>query len=119
MLLAGLLLAFLPQGAVATSETHATAAAAEVLADGGNAIDAAVAASFALAVTLPAAGNLGGGGFMLYREPSGLVWFLDFREIAPLAATASMYLDDYGKPISKLSTIGWKAALESSPRLGV
>lgn len=110
MLLAGLLLAFLPQGAVATSETHATAAAAEVLADGGNAIDAAVAASFALAVTLPAAGNLGGGGFMLYREPSGLVWFLDFREIAPLAATASMYLDDYGKPISKLSTIGWKAA---------
>ncbi len=98
------------QAAVATAEAHATEVATQIMANGGNAIDAAVAASFALAVTFPAAGNIGGGGFMLYREPSGLVWFLDFREVAPAAAAADMYLDDAGKPTKKLSTHGWKAA---------
>lgn len=107
-----LLLAALPspQGAVATSEPHATAAAAEILADGGNAVDAAVAAGFALAVTYPAAGNLGGGGFLLRRSPGGQVAFLDFRETAPAAATPSMFLDEDGAPRPRASVRGWLAA---------
>lgn len=82
-MLAGLLLAAAaaPQGAVASSEAHATAAGAEVLAAGGNAVDAAVATGFALAVTYPVAGNLGGGGFLLHRTASGEAFFLDFREL--------------------------------------
>jgi len=80
------------------------------LEEGGNAVDAAVAASFALAVTLPAAGNLGGGGFLLYRDPGGRTWFLDHREVAPAAATRDLYLDEDGKPIPMASRVGWKAA---------
>jgi gamma-glutamyltranspeptidase/glutathione hydrolase len=80
------------------------------LEEGGNAVDAAVAASFALAVTLPAAGNLGGGGFLLYRDPDGRAWFLDHREVAPAAATRDLYLDEDGMPIPMASRVGWKAA---------
>ena len=110
-----LLLAALPaltpaQGAAASSEPHATAAAAEVLAAGGNAVDAAVAAGFALAVSYPVAGNLGGGGFLLYRAPDGQAAFLDFREVAPAAATAGMYLGDDGEPLRQASLRGWRAA---------
>lgn len=76
---------------------------------GGNAVDAAVAVGFALAVVHPQAGNLGGGGFMLFRNSKGEVHFLDFREKAPAAATAKMYLDEKGKVIPGLSTIGYKA----------
>ena len=86
----------LQSGAVATAERYATEAAAAVLEEGGNAIDAAITASFALAVTYPTAGNLGGGGFLLYREPSGLAWYLDFRECAPAKAHAGMYQDEGG-----------------------
>jgi len=103
--------ATLPQGggAVATSEPHATRAAAAVLAEGGNAVDAAVAAGFALAVTYPAAGNLGGGGFLLYREPGGEAWFLDFREVAPAAAGPDLYRSSEGGVDRRGSRLGWRA----------
>ena len=101
---------FAAQGAVATSEPNATLAGLSALKDGGNAVDAAIAASFALAVTLPAAGNLGGGGFLLYRDAEGDAWFLAHREVAPTNAARGMYLDEKGIPIPLASRMGWKAA---------
>ncbi len=80
-----------------------------VLQSGGNAIDAAVAVGFALAVTHPFAGNIGGGGFLLARFADGRTTFIDFREKAPLAATRNMYLDAAGKVTSD-SLIGWRAS---------
>ena len=80
-----------------------------VLKQGGNAVDAAVAVGFALAVVFPQAGNLGGGGFMLVRDHNGAAHFLDFREKAPGKATANMYLDAQGNVVPKLSTLGYKA----------
>jgi gamma-glutamyltranspeptidase / glutathione hydrolase len=74
-------------GAVTSVEPHATRAGIAILEQGGNAIDAAVAVAYALAVTHPSAGNLGGGGFMLVRPKGGATWALDFRESAPLALT--------------------------------
>ncbi len=82
---------------------------AAVLADGGNAIDAAVAVGFALAVVLPAAGNIGGGGFLVYRSSEGDVRALDFREKAPGAATRDMFLDDTGE-VTEAVVIGHLAA---------
>ncbi|MFT5656575.1 MAG: gamma-glutamyltranspeptidase/glutathione hydrolase, partial [Arenicella sp.] len=82
--------------AIAIPEVHAAEAVRKVLASGGNAVDAAVAAGFALAVTFPEAGNIGGGGFMLARM-NGHLSFLDYREKAPLAASRDMYLDAAGK----------------------
>ena len=79
-----------------------------VLKAGGNAVDAAVAVGFALAVTYPFAGNIGGGGFMLIRFADGKTTFIDFREKAPLSAARNMYLDAGGK-ITKDSVIGWRA----------
>jgi len=76
---------------------------------GGNAVDAAVATGFALAVVHPPAGNLGGGGFMLVRMADGKVHFLDYREKAPAAATADMYLDAQGNVIEGASEYGYKA----------
>lgn len=76
---------------------------------GGNAVDAAVAVSFALAVTLPSAGNIGGGGFMMIRRADGKVEIIDYRERAPLAATRDMYLDANGKPVEELYEIGHKS----------
>ena len=76
---------------------------------GGNAVDAAVAVGFALAVVHPQAGNLGGGGFMLIRMADGKTHFIDYREKAPAAATANMYLDAQGNVIEDASTIGYKA----------
>jgi gamma-glutamyltranspeptidase / glutathione hydrolase len=96
-------------GAAASAEANATLVALEILERGGNAVDAAVTMNFALAVTYPAAGNLGGGGFFLYRSPEGESWFLDFREVAPLAATHDMYLRTDGSPDLAASTRGWKA----------
>jgi len=87
-------------GGVASPETLASHIGVSVLAMGGNAIDAAVAIGFALAVTFPSAGNLGGGGFLLYRHPSGRNVAIDFRETAPAMATSDMYLSKDGKVIS-------------------
>ena len=94
---------------VVTRERHATEAGLEVLRSGGNAIDAAVAVGFALAVTHPTAGNLGGGGFMLVRLADGRATFIDFRERAPAAASRNMYLDAAGKATAD-STLGYRAS---------
>jgi gamma-glutamyltranspeptidase/glutathione hydrolase len=87
-------------GGVASPETLASHIGVSVLAMGGNAIDAAVAIGFALAVTFPSAGNIGGGGFLLFRHPSGRNVAIDFRETAPAMATTDMYLSADGKVIS-------------------
>ena len=95
----------LSAGAVASPDRYGALAAREVLKAGGNAVDAAVATGFALAVSYPEAGNLGGGGFMtLYMD--GTAYFLDYRETAPAKASAAMYLDDSGEPIANRSLVG-------------
>jgi len=96
-------------GAVASAAPRATAAGLEMLEEGGNAIDAAVATALVLAVVHPNAGNLGGGGFAIVRMGDE-VEALDFRETAPAAARAEMYLDEHGEAISDLSLIGPLAA---------
>jgi gamma-glutamyltranspeptidase/glutathione hydrolase len=93
-------------GMVVTAQHLATHVGVDVLKSGGNAVDAAVAVGYALAVVYPAAGNLGGGGFMTLQMADGRKTFLDFREKAPLAATADMYLDKEGNVIPELSTRG-------------
>ena len=93
-------------GMVVTAQHLATRVGVDVLKDGGNAVDAAVAVGYALAVVYPAAGNLGGGGFMTIQLADGRKTFLDFREKAPLAATANMYLDKDDNVIKGLSTKG-------------
>ena len=93
-------------GMVVTAQHLATRVGVDVLKDGGNAVDAAVAVGYALAVVYPAAGNLGGGGFMTIQLADGRKTFLDFREKAPLAATANMYLDASGNVVKGLSTNG-------------
>jgi len=121
-----LLMAFLPVVAVPSvmASTHpvhaqhaivvsvhelASHAGVEIMQAGGNAIDAAVATGFALAVVHPAAGNIGGGGFMLVRMADGTTHFLDYREKAPAAATRDMYLDAQGNVIEGASEIGYKS----------
>lgn len=94
---------------VVAQEPHATDVGVAVLKSGGNAVDAAVAVAFALAVTHPSAGNIGGGGFLLLRRPDGSAAFLDFREMAPAAATRDMYLDAEGNA-TRESRVGWRAA---------
>lgn len=93
-------------GMVVTAQHLATHVGVDVLKNGGNAVDAAVAVGYALAVVYPAAGNLGGGGFMTLQLADGRKTFLDFREKAPLAATANMYLDKDGNVVPELSTRG-------------
>ena len=93
-------------GMVVTAQHLATDVGVEVLKSGGNAVDAAVAIGYALAVVYPSAGNLGGGGFMTVQLADGRKTFLDFREKAPLAATANMYLDKDGNVIKGASTKG-------------
>jgi gamma-glutamyltranspeptidase / glutathione hydrolase len=96
-------------GMVVTQEPLAADVGVSVLKAGGNAVDAAVAIAFALAVTHPSAGNIGGGGFMLVRLADGRTNFLDFRERAPAQATRDMYLDVKGK-VTKDSLVGWRAS---------
>jgi len=93
-------------GMVVTAQHLATRVGVDVLKRGGNAVDAAVAVGYALAVVYPAAGNLGGGGFMTLQLADGRKAFLDFRERAPLAATATMYLDAAGNVVRGASTTG-------------
>ncbi|HXW89354.1 MAG TPA: gamma-glutamyltransferase [Terriglobales bacterium] len=97
------------KGMVVAEEERAADVGLEVLRSGGNAVDAAVAVGFALAVTDPAAGNIGGGGFMLIRMADGRVTFIDFREKAPGKATHDMYLDASGK-LTDESIVGWRSA---------
>lgn len=96
-------------GMVVTAQHLASNVGAAVLRDGGNAIDAAVAVGYALAVTHPCCGNLGGGGFMIIHLASGTDTFINFREQAPRAATADMYLDAHGNPIVTKSVNGYLA----------
>ena len=96
-------------GAVSSAEGHASEVGLAILKRGGNAVDAAIAVGFALAVTHPSAGNLGGGGFMVVRMADGKTAALDYREVAPGAATRDMYLDAKGNP-TRASVDGAKAA---------
>ncbi len=99
-----------PHAMVVTVRELASQAGAEIMREGGNAVDAAVATGFALAVVYPQAGNLGGGGFMLFRSASGHTHFIDFREQAPAAATANMYLDAQGNVLPNANLIGYRAS---------
>ena len=96
-------------GMVVSVHHLASDAGLHILREGGNAVDAAVATGFALAVVHPAAGNLGGGGFLLLRTHDGKSTFLDFREKAPLAATETMYQDAHGNIIPDASVTGYRA----------
>src|SRR5580704_9002278 len=97
-------------GMVVTREMHATNAGEAILESGGNAIDAAVAVAFTLAVTHPSAGNLGGGGFMLIRFADGRSTFVDFRERAPNSASREMYIDPATGKATQDSLIGYRAS---------
>jgi len=95
---------------VVSSSQLASEAGIQILQQGGNAVDAAVAVAYALAVTYPQAGNIGGGGFMLIRLADGTVTVIDYRETAPVNATANMYLDSKGEIFPEASLRGAKAA---------
>src|SRR5437016_7188020 len=94
---------------VVSVHQEASKAGVAMMQQGGNAVDAAVATGFALAVVHPAAGNIGGGGFMLVRMANGETHFLDYREKAPKAATRDMYLDAKGNVIPDASLVGYQA----------
>jgi len=102
-----------PHAIVASVHELASRAGVEMLRSGGNAVDAAVATGFALAVVHPQAGNLGGGGFLLLRNATGETHFIDFREKAPVSATENMYLDAHGNVIPESSkdssVVGYKS----------
>ena len=95
--------------AIVSDAPLATDVGVRILRAGGNAVDAAVATAFALAVVYPEAGNIGGGGFLIARFADGRTAALDFREVAPLAATSTMYLDSSGTPTNE-SEVGHRAA---------
>ncbi len=97
-------------GMVVSAKRRASEAGVKMLEKGGNAVDAAVATGFVLAVVHPYAGNLGGGGFMLIRQPDGSVTTIDHREDAPSGATQEVYLDDEGRPVGTRSRRGYLAS---------
>jgi gamma-glutamyltranspeptidase/glutathione hydrolase len=97
-------------GMVVSAHRLASEVGLRILSEGGNAIDAAVAVGYALAVVDPCCGNIGGGGFMTIRLADGRETFINFRETAPAAASADMYLDSGGRPITDLSRYGYRAA---------
>src|SRR5437764_7320963 len=96
-------------GMVASTSEIASRVGVDIMKKGGNAVDAGVAVALTMAVTWPAAGNLGGGGFMLIRNADGTSEAIDYRERAPLAATRDMYLDASGNVIKGASTDGYRA----------
>ncbi|MCI3134600.1 gamma-glutamyltransferase [Phenylobacterium aquaticum] len=106
-------------GMVVSAQHLASEVGAEVLRKGGNAVDAAVAVGYALAVVYPQAGNIGGGGFMTLRLADGRTTFLDFREKAPMAATATMFQDKAGKLVPGASTDSWRAVAVPGTVLGL
>ncbi len=95
---------------VVSAHPLASKVGADVMRRGGNAVDAAIATQFALAVVHPSAGNIGGGGFMVLRQKDGALTTLDYREKAPAAATTNMYLDEHGNVIPGLSEAGQRAS---------
>jgi gamma-glutamyltranspeptidase/glutathione hydrolase len=121
LLIAALAISLAPVASASTQPVHAqhgivvsvhelaSRVGVEIMQAGGNAVDAAVATGFALAVVHPPAGNIGGGGFMLIRMADGKTHFLDYREKAPAAATPAMYLDAQGNVIEGASEVGYKA----------
>jgi len=106
-------------GMVVTAQLVASEVGADILRAGGNAVDAAVAVGYALAVVHPCCGNIGGGGFATIRMADGAETFVNFRETAPGAATRDMYLDAAGKPVPGLSTVGYKAVAVPGTVLGL
>lgn len=104
-------------GMVVSSDLVASEAGVEILKRGGNAVDAAVAVAFALAVTHPAAGNIGGGGFMLIRQADGAAVFLDFRETAPASAHRDMYVTKAAPQAIESGYQGEKVKIDLSPSL--
>ena len=99
-----------PHGMAVSTSEYASQVGVDILKQGGNAVDAAVAVGFALAVVHPQAGNLGGGGFMVVRLPDGTTTTFDYREKAPLKARRDMYLDKDGNVIPELSRVGYLAS---------
>src|SRR5271155_3506320 len=97
------------KGMVVSDEKLASDAGVEIMKQGGNAVDAAVAVAFALAVVEPQAGNIGGGGFMLVRKADGKAEFVDYRETAPAKASRDMYLSADGSVDTKASVKGYRA----------
>ena len=95
-----------PKAMVVSAREEASAIGIEIMKKGGNAFDAMVGTELALAVAYPFAGNLGGGGFMVYRRTNGDIGAIDYREKAPLSAHKDMYLDSLGNVIPDKSTIG-------------
>src|SRR5689334_5612229 len=107
------------RGMVVTAQHYASEVGVEILREGGNAVDAAVAVGYALAVVLPCCGNIGGGGFATLHLASGKDTFINFREKAPLAATKTMYLDATGKVVPDLSLRGYQAVAVPGTVLGL
>src|SRR5260370_9748870 len=97
-------------GMVVTAEPYASDVGVEIMQAGGNAVDAAVAVGFALAVTYPFAGNIGGGGFMVIRLASGETTVVDYRQAAPPRASRDTYLELTGKPVPGKRTGGGSSA---------
>src|SRR6267154_3178121 len=106
-------------GMVVSSHRLASEVGVRVLVTGGNAVDAAVAVGYALAVVDPCCGNIGGGGFMTIHLADGRETFINFRETAPMAATVTMYLDTEGRQIDDLSRHGYRAAAVPGTVMGL
>jgi len=98
------------KAAVTSAHPLASMVGAAIMKDGGNAFDAAIAVQFSLAVVFPGAGNIGGGGFLLSRNKTGVLMGIDFREAAPSKASRDMYLDEKGNPIDGMSKLGASAS---------
>ncbi|MBV8652164.1 MAG: gamma-glutamyltransferase, partial [Alphaproteobacteria bacterium] len=107
------------RGMVVSSQRYASEAGARILEQGGNAIDAAVAVGYTLAVVHPCCGNIGGGGFMTIHLADGRDTFINFRETAPMGATETMYLDAHGNPVADLNVYGYLAVAVPGSVMGL